>query len=234
MCAYVERDANRHEAIASYLQAAGLGDIVDQVLGSGAPAADGIVRSRPAFGGNPKARLFGMITQEAGQLRVYDPIWWFDVDYDEDQGFVFGKRTSFNARRLHLPLWKDWVATGRGLVVGTAIGEAKQEGSKKRQYRMVGETPFFLGGLIKPVGDGHYAGTVITRDAHPKFEAYHDKAFPNFVPPDLALEWLEDGLSQPVQDLLDHPTLTTSVNVTPVKSYQSAQSLGETVRLPAD
>lgn len=230
MCAYIEKDPFKGEAIAKYLHAAGLDEITDQVLGAGTPEPDGLIRSRPAFGGDSRKRLHGMITMEGGQLRVHNPVWWFDLSSDDNQELRFGKATSFNARRLHLPLWRNWLDNGRALVIATAIGEAKG----KSRFRMVGDSPFLLGGLIKRLGNGDYAGTIITRDSHPAFEPYHDKAFPCFVPSGLAGEWLADGVTEPVQDLLDHPRLTVGFQVTPVKSYQSAQPQGDTIMVPAD
>jgi hypothetical protein len=51
---------------------------------------------------------------------------------------------------------------------------------------------------------------VITRDAHPKMEPYHDKAFPSFLPNEDAFLnlWLSQSVKQhpKIDYVLSHPT----------------------------
>jgi len=227
MCVYIERELNQARVIAEKLRSAGISQALD-CFGESQDihAAGSIVRARPAFGKNPNARLPGMLWSQNRQLDIHDPIWWFDID---DNG-KFGDRASYNARNLHYPLWRDAVNRGRAVYLATAIGEKSSTG---QQYRMVANEPFFLGGLMKQVGND-YAGTIITRDPHERFSRYHHKAFPLFIPIDRVQDWLFSDDDQVIKDILDHPTLPVDFEVTPVKSYVSAQPVGPSEILSAD
>jgi len=65
---------------------------------------------------------------------------------------------------------------------------------------------------------------VITRDAHPKMQPYHDKAFPGFLPKDdqfLSL-WLSKSVQHHpiIEETLNHPTLYPTLKVQRVKTYK--------------
>jgi putative SOS response-associated peptidase YedK len=89
---------------------------------------------------------------------------------------------------------------------------------------MQSDNVFVLGALYQKFSDNKYSCAVITRDAHPKMEPYHDKAFPGFLPNDD--EFLKLWLSKSVQQhpeidyILNHPTLYPTLKVQRVKTYK--------------
>lgn len=52
-----------------------------------------------------------------------------------------------------------------------------------------------LGAVYQAFPNGKYSCAVITRDEHPRFAPYHDKAFPLFLPHNLDFLklWLRDA-----------------------------------------
>jgi len=86
----------------------------------------------------------------------------------------------------------------------------------------------------------HYDSScaLITRDSHPRFDAYHDKAFPLFLPYDNG--FLELWLGGEREDhpiiaaLLDQPKLFPSLEVQEVKSFKQGKPIGMPAFLEAD
>jgi putative SOS response-associated peptidase YedK len=190
----------------------------------------------PAFGGASNRRIKDLIIRDAS-IKTVDATWWFDCTETNDQLMV-GERTTFNARNLTSPYWKAAIRHHRGIVVCTGLGEGKVVEGKKCQYLMEGQHPLLLGAVYRPFSNGLYSTAIITRDEHPRFSRYHDKAFPLFLPPDAEFlkRWLSDEpASHPViADLLAHPRVFTPLKVTPVKTFKDAVSIGESALLEAD
>ncbi|MEM0911756.1 MAG: SOS response-associated peptidase family protein [Pseudomonadota bacterium] len=118
----------------------------------------------------------------------------------------------------------------RGLVIASNIGESKVVGKTKHQYLMQSQQPFLLGALYRKLNNGDYTCAIITRYAHPKMEAYHDKVVPLFLPNDnnFVQAWLtqKDTVPPEVDYLLNTPKLYPNLHVQRVKSYKSAIPVG--------
>lgn len=108
--------------------------------------------------------------------------------------------------------------------MATGLGESKWWAGKKTQYLMEGGKPFLLGALYRPFANGCVSCAVITRDSHPRFDQYHDKAFPCFVPADpyFVNQWLNADGSVPemVSRYLSQPQITVPLRVAPVKAFK--------------
>ena len=169
----------------------------------------------PAFGKDPN-RTIDVVIEEDGQYKSVEAIWWFDCN-DGPADLVFGSKKSFNARNLHLNLWKNAIKTMRGVVFATGLGESKLLGKTKHQYCMQSDKVFALAALYQKLDSGRYSCAIITRDAHQKMAPYHDKAFPCFMPMDddfLSL-WLDKSItSHPRIDfMLENPVLYPTLTV---------------------
>lgn len=192
----------------------------------------------PAFGGAVSRRITGMIIQEEGEITSVDATWWFDCMEIDGDLVVNNKRTTFNARNLTSPYWKGAIRHHRGIALVTAIGEGKEIDGKNRHFFVEGETPILLGTVYRKFPNGQYSTAIITRDSHPRFEPYHDKAFPLMLPPDphfLTLWLSEEPETHPaIAHLLENPRIFTGLKITPVQTFKDAKSAGETVYLEAD
>lgn len=194
---------------------------------------------RPAFGGAAHNQIKGLIIQEYGQVKAIDATWWFDCEKANDGLKVNNKLTTFNARNLASPYWKRAISHHRGIAIVTAIGEGKEINGKNRHYFVEGETPLLMGAVYRPFPNDLYSTAIITRDAHPRFDAYHDKAFPLFLPPDpqfLKL-WLDNDTPETdpaIADLLANPKIFNRLKITPVKTFKDAVATGESAFLEPD
>lgn len=230
MCGYIRRVTDNPDVL-KLMEKLGL-------KGFDAPLSDDAVEHYyPAFGGVASRQIRGLSIRNADGIRSIDATWWFDCEPDGDSLKV-GKRTTFNARNLTSPYWKGALRHHRGVVVATGLGESKYTDGRKHQYLMTSHKPFLLGALYRPFPNGLYSCAIITRDSHPRFDRYHDKAFPLFLPAekDFIELWLDPAvLSDPViDDLLDHPRLYPDLLVTEVKTFKSGVAIGETAVLEAD
>ena len=170
-------------------------------------------------------------------MTTVDATWWFDCHEVEGELVVNNKRTTFNARNLSSPYWKGAIRHHRGITLVTAIGEGKEIDGKNRHFFVEGKSPILLGTVYRKFPCGLYSTAVITRDAHLRFEPYHDKAFPLMLPPDpqfLRL-WLgtEPETHPEIAQLLENPKIFTTLK-TPVKTFKDAKPLGDTVELDRD
>lgn len=212
MCGYIEVNGERPEPIKQFPER----EIGNRFLSKSCK------RYYPAFGQDAN-KTIDIIIEEDGQLKQVSAIWWFDCS-DSNLGLQVGSRTTFNARNLQSHYWKAALQNNRAIVLATGIGESKVVGKSKHQYFMQSDEVFVLGALYQKFSDNRYSCAVITSDAHPKMEPYHDKAFPGFLPKDdvfLKL-WLSKSVQQhpEIDYVLNHPTLYPTLKVQRVKTYK--------------
>jgi putative SOS response-associated peptidase YedK len=192
----------------------------------------------PAFGGASNKQIKDLIINENGQLKTVDATWWFECSEQDGKLIVDNTRTTFNARNLVSPYWKNAIRHHRGIVLATALGEGKVVAGKKHQFLMEGERPILLGAIYRQYPNNLYSTAIITREEHPRFNEYHDKAFPLFLPPDpqLLKLWLssEPETHPVIADLLANPKIFTSMKITRVKTFKDAVAIGEAIVLSAD
>jgi len=191
----------------------------------------------------PQALLRGLIIEQNNALEVVDAIWWYELKLRKQRLAPNQDITSFNSRDLNKRRWLEPLTLRRAIVIADAIGESNPiPGTKKKQqYLMQAPEALILGALYKTwqSADGLvYSLSIITRDPHPRFSKYHEKAFPLFLPKDR--EFLQLWLSQQIKThadidaLLREPKLFTDLSVTEVKTYKSGEPLGDTELLVAD
>lgn len=191
----------------------------------------------------PQALLQGLIIEEDNVLQAVDAIWWYELRQRDNRWVPNGDITSFNSRDLSKRRWIEPLNVRRGLVVADAIGESNPipDSKKKQQFLMQAPAGLILGALYKTWASDAgliYSASIITRNPHPRFSQYHNKAFPLFLPNNrnfLQL-WLSKDVKQhaEIDALLRAPRLFTELSVTQVKTYKSGEALGETRLLAAD
>tara|TARA_R110000868_G_scaffold17423_2_gene76552 strand:- start:6 stop:710 length:705 start_codon:yes stop_codon:yes gene_type:complete len=212
MCGYIEVNGERPEPIKQFPER----EIANQFF------SKSFKRYYPAFGQDPN-KTIDIVIEENGELKQVSATWWFDCSYS-NFALNVGPRTTFNARNLESPYWKGSLQNNRAIVLATGLGESKVIGKTKHQYYMQSDDVFVLGALYRKFSHERYSCAVITRDAHPKMEPYHDKAFPGFLPNDD--EFLKIWLSKSVQQhhkidyVLNYPTLYPTLKVQRVKTYK--------------
>ncbi|WP_166256369.1 SOS response-associated peptidase family protein [Marinobacter salicampi] len=231
MCGYIRRVTDS-PAVADLLDQIGLGRLASRFAGEG-----DIEHYYPAFGGNPERKIHHLIVPGPEGPTTVDATWWFDAQ-QEGGTLRLGRRTTFNARNLNSPYWKGALRHHRALVVATGLGESKWVNGKKTQYLMEGEQPFLLGALYRPFDNGCISCAVITRDSHPRFDEYHDKAFPCFVPADQKFvdQWLNSDGQVPdmVSRYLTQPQLTVPLRVAHVSTFKRGTVSLDSEMLSAD
>lgn len=232
MCGYIKRVTDR-PAFRALMEQLGWDELIEDLQVPDQP----IQHFYPAFGGDTHRQIQGLIIASAGAPRAVDATWWFDCRVQDNQ-LQAGSRTTFNARNLGSPFWVGALHHHRGIVIADVIGESKYIAGRKHQYLMTSDNPFLLGALYQPFSNDQFSCAIITRDEHPKFHPYHDKAFPLFLPPDRAFlqTWLDPDVheSDDINALLQHPRLFPSLTVQEVKTYKSATPIGKSTRLDAD
>lgn len=181
----------------------------------------------------PRGILKGVIIEEEGQLKSVDATWWFALTKSGDEWQANPKLTSFNARDLSKPLWKNSLNSNRALVFADEIGERHQ--GSNTQFLMQANNGLALGAIYKKYisnGIPHYAVAIITRPPVAAFAQFHEKSMPLFIPPDKALmqQWLKPDnlIPSEVQSLLEEPKLFYDLSVTPVKTYVRGEVIGPT------
>lgn len=191
----------------------------------------------PAFGG-AASRTLDLVVGGEGGRRVIGATWWFDCQEEVDTLRVNNQRTTFNARNLTSPYWRGAIRHNRGMFLATGIGEGKVIDGKNRHFLVESEEPILMGCVYRAFPNGCYSAAIITRDSHPRFEPYHDKAFPLMLPRDPAFidVWLSDAREDEPQiaDLLAYPQIFNDLEITPVKTFKGAVATGEMVRLGRD
>lgn len=233
MCGYIRREG-QGSAIRDLLGRIGLGSLQQHF-----PSEDqvDIEHFYPAFGGDPGKQIHNLIISGEKGPEVVDATWWFDCQPVGDS-LRIGQRTTFNARNLDSPYWKGALRHHRGLAIATGLGESKRVGGRKHQYYMEGAAPFLLGALYRSFDNGLYSCAVITRDSHPRFDEYHDKAFPCFIPAESRFVdlWLNDVGAVPpeVTAYLNQPRITEDLWISEVQTFKRASRDLTAVHLPAD
>ena len=174
-----------------------------------------------------------LITKDNEQIEAQQAMWWYALKFEHNEFKVDNRITSFNARDLNKPLWKDAFELRRGLVFATEIGEGQTTGKHNQQYLMQSKTGFALGCVYQnwyhPIDSTLMRSfAVITREPNPKYAQYHKKSTPIFLP--LEAEVLDKWLSpEPLDDSLNRYTeqavLTCDFEVMPVQTYQQMESL---------
>lgn len=224
MCGFV-RNVIDSPGVRELMTSVGLGDLVAK-LGGGDSRQRGVLRD--------------MIFCPGGNIVAHDAIWWYAQKREAGRLVPNMDVTSFNARDLTRPLWRNAIRRRRGLIVATAIGESNPVPNRKapQQYLIEGATPMLLGALYKEWEPGMLSAAIITRSPHPRFSVYHEKSTPFFLPPDpefIAL-WLDQTVDQHplIDQVLEDPRLYYGLHITPVASYKSGKAQGDTVLLEAD
>lgn len=181
-----------------------------------------------------RRRYSGLVTTNG----YSEAMWWYALRTEEGKLVINEKLTSFNARDLSKPLWREPLKTKRALVLCSEIGES----NGKDKYLMRSEEGFALGCLYKdwvaPDGSRLRSFAVITREPHDRFKKYHEKSTPFFLPldKDVLAEWLNPtiGNSELINDLLATPRLYNDIKVTKVKSYKDAKPMSDVDILKKD
>jgi len=232
MCGYVRRHISTRDLI-EFMRAMEMENVFES-----RPEPEGPEHFYPAFGGAVAKRIKGLLIREDHRLKAVDATWWFECKEVDGQLIVDNSRTTFNARNLASPYWKSAIRHKRAIVLGTALGEGKDVAGKKRSYFMESESPVLLGAVYRSFPNGAYSAAIITRDAHPRFDAYHDKAFPFFLPhdPQFLKLWLSDvpETHPAIAHLLENPRVFNRLKVTPVKTFKDAVPTGVSEFLEAD
>lgn len=232
MCGYVRRHISTQQLV-EFMKTMGLSGVFQERIDPEAPE-----HFYPAFGGAANKKIRGLVIAENHQLMTVDATWWFECKEHDGQLIVDNSRTTFNARNLSSPYWKAAIRHKRAIVVGTALGEGKDVDGKKHSYFMESETPILLGAVYRAFPNNLYSAAIITRDAHPRFDAYHEKAFPLFLPhdPKFLTLWLSDAPeSHPaIAHLLENPKVFNRLKITPVKTFKDAVPKGDPEYLEPD
>jgi len=232
MCGYVRRHIGP-KTLNEFLQYLGLQGYYDE------PVDDEPVLKHfyPAFGGAVDRTIEGIIIEEEGQLKFVNATWWYDCE-EVDGKLKTLKNQTFNARRLWLEFWRDAINSHRGIVVATGLGEGKKVDGKDRHFLVTSNRLLLLGAVYQKFPSGKYSCAIITRDEHPRFKPYHEKAFPLFLPynRNFLKLWLSDATASHPQiaGLLSSPKIFADLTVTPVKTFIGEIPDGPTEYLAAD
>lgn len=174
-----------------------------------------------------------LITQEGDKYVISEAMWWYALKREGDKLVPNPDITSFNARNLDAPLWRNAINHRRGIILGTEIGESKDG----KHYLMRSKEGLALGAVYKdweaPNGQIVRSMAVITRPPHPRFSKYHDKSIPAFLPLDnrTVANWLNPdhpSNDSAIAGILDTPKIYSHLEVTKVKSFKRAEPLQET------
>lgn len=215
MCGHIQRAAEHLSLIQTLMTAVGLNDM-----------------SVSAGDFYPGGIIDGMILEDTAGRQTRSAVWWFLLD--TKTGKPNYRYATFNARNLNNRLWAQPFKTHRCLVPATGIGESKGTGNTKQSYLMQGKEAFFLGGLYRTYEIENrtiYTLSIITRDPHPRFSRYHDKATPLFLCAQST--WLDAWLdpdftdTQAFSSLLLHPNIPVDFKVTPVNSTRKLNPTGD-------
>lgn len=231
MCGYVRRHIGP-KTLREFLELLGYNGYYDEPNSELGPQ-----HFYPAWGKDASKTIDGLLIQEEGKLKLINATWWYHCD-EVNENFEVGQKRTFNARNLHIPFWRDAIESHRAIVIATGIGEGKEIDGKNKHFLVTSERLMLLGAVYQKFPSGRYSCAIITRDEHPRFEPYHDKAFPLFLP--YNLEFLKTWLSEvddshpQIAQLLAAPRIFSDLTIVPVKTFKGAVPTGPTEFLKAD
>lgn len=191
----------------------------------------------PAFGRDPGRKIKDLVIQEGGMIKGVEATWWYDCTFKNGQLEV-GNLTSFNARHLSLPLWREAIRYRRGFVVASGLGESREIGKRKHQYLVTSDRPLIIGAVYNAFPEGLYSCAIITRDPHPRFTEFHEDAFPLLLPNNMEFLklWLSDTNEEhpDIARVLNAPKIYADLQVVEVKSFKSGVPVGPAQKVAAD
>ena len=224
MCGFV-KNVTDSPAVQKFMIDLGMGDLVRQLRGGASYL---------------RQTLHDVVIATPSLLHVRDATWWYAHKKKEGKYIPDWDITSFNARNLSSPMWRDAIRYRRGLIIVNTIGESNPVPGRKTpaKYLMESDVPILIGTLWKEWSDGTISAAVITCDPHPAFKEFHEKSMPLFLPPskEFVALWLNPKVNgHPMIDqVLTESRLYYDLKVTPVDSYKSAKPKGESTWIRAD
>ena len=230
MCAYFRRHIGP-ETLLEFLKLLGFHGYYDE------PEQESTVKHFYPAWGDTNRTIDQLLIEEAGELKLVNATWWYDC-HEVDGYLIGGERETFNARNLHLPYWHDAINSRRAIAIVNGIGEGKKIDGKNVHFLVESDRLMLLGAVYQRFPSGKYSCAVITRDEHPRFANYHDKAFPQFLPysRQFLKLWLSEAtVTHPqIARLLSLPRIFSDLKITPVKTFKGGVATGPTNFLKAD
>ncbi len=233
ICGFIQRITDSPDVIA-LLEEVGLTQTIDLFVQESSHS--NVLNFYPAFGRAPERQISNLIISSK---ETVDATWWFDAK-PEGESLRIGDRTTFNARNLDSPYWKKFIHQRRAIVIATAVGESNPVGKGKAHYLMKPVTgALLIGAVYRRFSNGKYSCAVVTRPPIEGFSQYHEKSIPCFLPHNKhAIDvWLstdtQGSLNPEVAYMLENPQLYTDLEVTQVKTFKNAQSMGAPAILKA-
>ena len=234
MCGFIQRITDSPEVIA-LLEEVGLTQTIPLFVNES--STSNVINFYPAFGKAAERQITNVIVSDDSTI---DATWWFDAKPVENTLEV-GNRTTFNARNLESPYWGKFIRERRAIVVATAVGESNPIGKGKAHYLMKPTSgALLIGAVYRRFSNGLFSCAVVTRPPTEKFSQYHEKSIPCFLPHDKHAinAWLtadtKGALNNKVEYILNNPRIYTDLQVTRVKTFKSAEAIGEVSMLKAD
>ena len=234
MCGFIQRITDSPDVIA-LLEEVGLTQTIP--LFANESSTSNVINFYPAFGKAAERQITNIIVSSDSTI---DATWWFDAK-PVGNTLEVGNRTTFNARNLDSPYWGKFIRERRAIVVATAVGESNPVGKGKSHYLMKPTSgALLIGAVYRRFSNGLFSCAVVTRPPIDSFSQYHEKSIPCFLPHDSHAinAWLTadklGSLNDEVEYILDNPRIYTDLEVTRVKTFKSAQAIGEVNTLKAD
>ena len=234
MCGFIQRITDSPDVIA-LLEEVGLTQTIPLFVNES--STSNVINFYPAFGKVPERQITNLIV--SGDSTI-DATWWFDAK-PNGNALTVGDRTTFNARNLDSPYWSKFIRERRAVVVATAVGESNPLGKGKAHFLMKPATgALLIGAVYRRFSNGLFSCAVVTRPPIDGFCQYHEKSIPCFLPHDSHAinAWLttdkHGSLNNEVEYILNNPRIYTDLEVTRVKTFKSAQAMGEVNILKAD
>ncbi|ROQ19864.1 putative SOS response-associated peptidase YedK [Marinimicrobium koreense] len=220
MCGYI---GNLHEA-------PGVIDLMEEL---------GILLPLPYYQSYQRRMHPALITQEGDKYVISEAMWWYALKREGDKLVPNPDITSFNARNLDAPLWRDAINHRRGIILGTEIGESKDG----KRHLMRSKEGLALGAVYKdweaPNGQIVRSMAVITRPPHPRFSEYHDKSLPAFLPLSKCTltSWLNpynDAHDVNIYNILNTSKIYNDLIITSVRTFKNGITVEPTWHLTRD
>ena len=234
MCGFIQRITDSPDVIA-LLEEVGLTQTIPLFFNES--STSNVINFYPAFGKAAERQITNIIVSSDSTI---DATWWFDAK-PVGNTLEVGNRTTFNARNLDSPYWGKFIRERRAIVVATAVGESNPVGKGKSHYLMKPTSgALLIGAVYRRFSNGLFSCAVVTRPPIDSFSQYHEKSIPCFLPHDSHAinAWLTadklGSLNDEVEYILDNPRIYTDLEVTRVKTFKSAQAIGEVNTLKAD